>query len=84
MRGSKVTNVSACVHAIFWLSVLRHDHVLVGLMTPVRQLIPMPGNLICGAVQIDIQTGDKYYQAATWENGKMKLGEWKRCGCLGS
>lgn len=44
----------------------------------------MPGNLICGAVQIDIQTGDKYYQAATWENGKMKLGEWKRCGCLGS
>lgn len=28
--------------------------------------------------KIDLTSGDKYYQAGVWENGKMKPGEWQR------
>ena len=29
-------------------------------------------------LQIDVETGDKYYQACVWADGKMQLGDWKR------
>ncbi|GAX83392.1 hypothetical protein CEUSTIGMA_g10817.t1 [Chlamydomonas eustigma] len=30
--------------------------------------------------KIDIETGEKYYQAGVWENGKMKPGAWQSNG----
>lgn len=30
--------------------------------------------------QVDVITGDKYYQAVNFEEGKMVAGEWKRWG----
>ncbi len=31
------------------------------------------------ASQIDVVTGEKYYQAVAFKDGKMVPGEWKRC-----
>lgn len=35
------------------------------------------------ALQIDVATGEKYYQAVAFKDGKMVPGDWKRCaaGC---
>ena len=29
-------------------------------------------------LQIDVATGDKYYQAGVWKDGKMQVGDWQR------
>lgn len=34
-------------------------------------------------LQIDLLTGDKYFQSVTWADGKMTPGPWKRQGSAG-